>query len=141
VKYKDADFIVKMSANLYNHRPKEGLNGLTPAQVARNIDPPIHFGALKLFNETGNFKTITEYVEILEEYHMELSRGKREKYLVKEKRINELKVNDICVIRNPTDKLHAHRKDNLGSYRVLEKRGEILVTQKPADKWNTTVNM
>jgi hypothetical protein len=80
-------------------------------------------------------------VEILEEYHMELSRGKREKYLVKEKRINELKVNDICVIRNPTDKLHAHRKDNLGSYRVLEKRGEILVTQKPADKWNTTVNM
>jgi hypothetical protein len=124
LKYKDADFIVKMSANLYNHRPKEGINGLTPSQVARNIDPPIHFGALKLFNETGNFKTVTEYVEILEEYHTELSRCKREKYLVREKRINELKINDICVIRNPTDKLHAHRKDNLGPYRVLEKRGD-----------------
>jgi hypothetical protein len=28
------------------------------------------------------------------------------------------------VIRNSTDKLHAHRKDNLGPSRVLEKRGD-----------------
>jgi len=124
LKFNDADFIVKMSAHLYNHRSKEGINGLTPSQVARNIDPPIQFGSLKLFQETVNFKDITEYVTLLDEYHMELARGKREKYLVKDKRINELSVNDICVIRNPTDKLHAHRKDNLGPYRILEKRGD-----------------
>jgi hypothetical protein len=39
VKFTDANFIVKMSCNLYNHRPKESLKGLTPSQVSRNIDP------------------------------------------------------------------------------------------------------
>jgi len=123
MKFKDANYIVRMSCNLYNHRPKEGLNGLTPAQVARNIDPPKHFGSLKLFKGTEKLVSIEKYVELLENYHTELARQKREKFVVKEKRINELNIGDICVIRNPKDALNSHRKTNLGPYKVLEKKG------------------
>ena len=123
VKFKDANFIVRMSCNLYNHRPKEGLNGLTPAQVARNIDPPKHFGSLKLFKGTEKLVSIEKYVELLDNYHTELAQHKREKFVVKDKRINELKIGDICVIKNPKDALNSHRKTNLGPYKVLEKKG------------------
>jgi len=123
LKFRDANFIVRMSCNLYNHRPKEGLNGLTPAQVARNIDPPKHFGSLKLFKGTEKLVSIIKYVELLDNYHTELAQQKREKFVVKDKRINELNIGDICVIRNPKDALNSHRKTNLGPYKVLEKKG------------------
>jgi len=122
VRFTDADFIVKMSCNLYNHRPKESLKGLTPSQVSRNIDPPIHFGSLKLTKEGTNFKTIEEYMVLLENYHTEIGKIKREKYLVKDKIINELKQGDIVVVKNKSDLLNTHKKTNLGPYKVLERK-------------------
>lgn len=105
-----------------NHRPKESLKGLTPSQVSRNIDPPIHFGALKLTKEGTNFKTIEEYMVLLENYHTEIGKIKREKYLVKDKIINELKQGDIVVVKNKSDLLNTHKKTNLGPYKVLERK-------------------
>jgi hypothetical protein len=123
VKFTDANFIVKMSCNLYNHRPKESLKGLTPSQVSRNIDPPIHFGSLKLTTEGTNFKDIEGYMNLLENYHVEIAKIKREKYAVKDKIINELKQDDIVVVKNKSDLLNSHRKTNLGPYKVLERKG------------------
>ena len=67
--------------------------------------------------------SIEKYVELLDNYHTELAQHKREKFVVKDKRINELKIGDICVIKNPKDALNSHRKTNLGPYKVLEKKG------------------
>ena len=42
---------------------------------------------------------------------------------IKDKIINELKPNDIVVVKNKSDLLNTHKKTNLGPYKVLERKG------------------
>jgi hypothetical protein len=76
-----------------------------------------------LTKEGTNFKDIEEYMNLLENYHVEIAKIKREKYIIKDKIINELKPDDIVVVKNKSDLLNTHKKTNLGPYKVLERKG------------------